>query len=339
MEYFFYICLFVFWTLFWSFSSVLIYRLKSGESWIMGWRSHCPKCNNILETLQLIPIFSWIKNLWKCHYCKKKISSIYPILELSTWILFFLIWYFLIDYNLILNQNILEITKLFFWLVIWFITILYTFYDILFLEIHEWILLTWIWIILVALWAQTLLSDFILINILPAWVESMAIGISAIFVSIVIILILYIIMLKELHEVVDISLLLISIFILFLFKHKTWIDLWDIAILSWIVWVLSIFIFFFVQIVLSKWKWMWWGDLRIAIMIWLILWVNFSFPWLMFTYMSWSLIWIFYILYSRIKNKWKKIDTQIPFGPFLAIWFFLTLIFSTEITNFISIYF
>jgi leader peptidase (prepilin peptidase)/N-methyltransferase len=144
METFFYLCLFIFWTLFWSFSSVLIYRLKSWESWIMNWRSHCPKCNNILHSLELIPIFSWIKNLWKCKYCKEKVSAIYPSLEISTWILFTLIWYFLIDFNLIVSLNWFEIFKLIFWLSIWFISIIYIFYDILFLEIHEWVLLTWI---------------------------------------------------------------------------------------------------------------------------------------------------------------------------------------------------
>ena len=339
MEYFFYLCLFVFWTLFWSFSSVLIYRLKSGEAWIMWWRSHCPKCNNILESLELIPIFSWIKNLWKCHYCKEKVSSIYPLLELSTWALFAFIWYFLIDFNLISDFNWLEIMKLMFWLMIWFITILYTFYDILFLEIHEWILLTWIWIIFFALSAQTLLNDFSLITILPTWIDSLSIWFSAIFISFIIISILYVIMLKELHEIVDIVLLIISVFLLYLFKVQTWISLSDVAIINWIVWVLAIFIFFFLQIIVSKWKWMWWGDLRIAIMIWLILWISFSFPWLMLTYMVWSIIWIFFIIHSRIKNKWKQMDTQIPFWPFLAIWFFLTIFFSNDISNIISIYF
>lgn len=339
MELFFYFCLFIFWTLFWSFSSVLIYRLKSWESGIMNGRSHCPKCNNILESLELIPIFSWIKNLWKCHYCKEKVSSIYPLLELSTWILFALIWYFLIDYTLIASLNWLEITKLLFWLSIWFISIIYTFYDILFLEIHEWVLLIWIWIILTALSAQTLFGDFTLINVLPSWIESMPVWFSAILITFIIIWILYTIMLKELHEIVDIILLLLSIWLLYLFKLQTWLDLSEVAVLNWITWVLAIFSFFFLQIVLSKWRALGGWDLRIAIMVWLLLWISYSFVWLMITYMVWSIIWIVILSHSKIKNKWQKLDTQIPFWPFLAIWFFITIFYSKEIINLISIYF
>ncbi len=342
MDFFFYTCLFIFGSLFGSFWSVIIYRLKSAEWWIMNGRSHCAKCNTILNTLDLIPIFSWIFNKAKCRYCKEKISSIYPILELSTWILFSLIWYFLIDYSLILNLNVIEITKLFFWLIIWFITILYIFYDILFLEIHEWIMLTWIWIIFFIITAQTLSSGFNLIDILPPSIDrinSFSISLSAIFISIIIIWILYIIMLKELHEIIDILLIISSIILLYLFKMFTWINLWDIAIINWIIWALSIFIFFFLQILISGWSWLWWWDLRIAIMIGLILWINFSFPWLMITYFVWSLIWIIFIIHNRIKNKWQKFNTQIPFGPFLAIWFFLTIFFNNNISNIMSIYF
>ena len=156
MQYLFYIYLFIFWTLFWSFASVLIYRLKNREKWIIWWRSHCTKCNNILKCIDLIPIFSWLKNKWKCKYCKEKISSIYILLELSTWLLFALIWYFLLDYNLIFSLDFAEITKMIFWLSIWFITIVYTFYDILFLEVHDWVLLAWISIVILWLILQTI---------------------------------------------------------------------------------------------------------------------------------------------------------------------------------------
>ena len=80
METLFYIFLFIFWTLFGSFASVLIYRLKSGEKWIFLWRSHCKTCNRTLSALELIPIFSWLFSLWKCRGCKQKISIIYPLL-------------------------------------------------------------------------------------------------------------------------------------------------------------------------------------------------------------------------------------------------------------------
>jgi len=327
MENFFYLSLFIFWTLFWSFASVLIYRLKSGESWIMNGRSHCPKCNNTLQALELIPIFSWIKNLWKCHYCKEKVSSIYPLLEISTWILFALIWYFLIDYNLIYNLNFIEISKLLFWLSIWFITILYIFYDLLFLEIHDWIMLVWI-----VLWLWFLSINTFLNN-------SLLISLSSILLTLTIIWWLYIIMLKELKEIWDILIIILSIWVLYIYKIGFWIDLTEIAIFDWLIWALSIFIFFFLQIIISKWAWMWWWDLRIAIMIWLLLGTNLIFPWLMLTYMIWSIIWIIFIIYWKLNKKWTTMSTQIPFWPFLAIWFFITIFYNNEILNIMSIYF
>lgn len=339
MEYFFYTCLFIFGIMFWSFWSVIIYRFKSWEWWITDWRSHCPKCNTVLKAIDLVPILSWVLNKAKCKYCKEKVSSIYPLLELSTWLLFTFIWYFLIDYNLIFIIDKIEIIKLLFWLSIWFISILYTFYDILFLEIHDWMLLSWIWIIITVLWVQTLFNDFHLITTLPTWIDNLSIWISAIFISILILWILYTIMLKELKEIIDIILLITIFLILYIFNIVTWINLSDIAILNWIIWVLIIFTFFFLQIIISKWTWMWGWDLRIWIFVWLILWINFSFPWLMLTYLAWSIIWIWYIINNRIKNKWAKLNTQIPFWPFIAIWFFLTIFYSNSINNLMNFYF
>lgn len=340
MNTFFYTILFVFWTLFWSFASVIIYRLKSWEKWILNWRSHCAKCNKILWALQLIPIVSWLVNKWKCYHCKDKISSIYPILEISTGILFSLIWYFLIDFNLILEFNLIEIYKLFFWLLIWFISIIYTFYDILFLEIHESILLTWIVLILITLWLQTIFPWFNIINTLPIWAYNISIWLSSIILSFIIIWLLYIIMIKELHELWDILIILFCIISIYLFKIIFWVNLSDIAILSWVTWALWIFIFFFLQIIISKWAWIWWWDLRIAIFIWLILWTWLSFAWTMITYLVWSIIWIWLIIFSKIKNSFKKkFNTMIPFWPFLAIWFFITVFIKSDIIKLIEKYF
>lgn len=342
MDIFFYICLFIFGTLLGSFWSVIIYRLKSQEWWIMNGRSHCPKCNTMLNALDLIPIFSWLLNKATCKYCKEKVSSIYPILELSTWLLFAFIWYFLIDPSLIFQFNWLEVSKLLFWLSIWFISILITFYDILFLEIHEWIMMTWIWIIFLAVSIQTLVPDFALLSMLPAGInriDSFWWWITAIFISLAIIWMLYVIMLKELHELVDLALIWVSVIMLYLFSTFSWLNLSDVPIIDWITWVLIIFWFFFLQIVVSRWAWMWWWDLRIAIMIWLILWISFTFPWLMLTYLIWSIIWLWFIIHNRITNKWANFNTQIPFWPFLSIWFFLTVFFSNQIANIMSIYF
>ena len=339
MDLFFFIILFIFWTLFWSFSSLIIYRIKSWEWWILTWRSHCSSCNKILKVLDLIPIISYLKNKWKCNYCEKKVSSIYPILEISSWILFTLIWFFLIDFSLLLNWNISEIIKLWFYLIIWFFTIIYTFYDILFLEIPEIILALWIWITTIILWIQTISPNFHIISNIPNNTQSLSIWIWAIILSITILLWLYIIMLKWLKEIFDIWIIIISIISLLLFKNFYWINLTDITIFNWLIWTLIIFIFFFLQILISKWAWMWWGDLRIAVLIWLILWYSLSIAWTMTTYMIWSIFWITFLIYSKIKNKWWTLKTQIPFWPFLATWFFLTIFLQNDLKKLIEIYF
>jgi len=353
----FYLTLFIFWTLFWSFASVLIHRLHSWESGILTGRSHCPKCNHKLSFGDLIPILSWIKNLWKCKYCKEKISIIYPLLEISTWILFSLIWYFLINYNLLLSGNINEILKLLFWLFIWFISILYIFYDIKFLEIHEWILWAWIFISLIII----IFQSFWVINIIPTlpfWNQDFY---NSTLYSVIILLIsisgLYIIMLKEFSDILDTLILVSILLIIYIFKLFSQENLLNLTTINALIWALIIFIFFYIQYLLwivlhqiekkKKKKeeyrfqdWIiWWWDLRIAILIWLLLGTYLAPAWLMITYLIGSIISIFILLIQKIYSKNWNINTQIPFWPFLAIWFFITLFFYKQINYLLKIYF
>ncbi len=332
--------LFLLWTLFWSFSSVIIYRLKKKEKWILLGRSHCPKCNNVLKALELIPIFTWLKNKWKCKYCKEKVSVIYPILELTTWTLFALIWYSLINFDFLLIWNPVEITKLIFWLFIAFITIIYVFYDILFLEINDTIMLIWIIWVLIILSIQTFVYDFNVITNFISPISYTDLWLYSVLLGFFVIWGLYLIIFQEFHEIIDILILLALISSLYLFKVNFDVDFKNIPILNWVIWALWIFIFFFIQIIISGGKWMGWWDLRIAIFIWLMLWIYLSFPWMMLTYLAWSIIWISIIVWSKIKN-WKKtkFDTTIPFWPFLAIWFFATILMQDRISNLIGIYF
>ena len=334
MQNLFYLFLFTFWAIFWSFASVLIYRLKSWEKWIFFWRSHCKDCQKELWAFELIPIISWLKNFWKCKYSKKDVSAIYPILEISTWLVFTWVWAFLINFENIFAFDYLEIAKLFFWLTISFVTIIYIFYDILFTEIHEWIMIFWIWIAF--LWI--FLNYFFEINnILPSWIWSQNIEIiSSLILWITILWGLYIIMLKELKEIYDLLILILIWVSIFVFKNIfPEINILENPVLNWAIWALWIFIFFFLQIVLSWWKALWWGDLRIWIMIWLLLWVKFSIISIVLTYFIGSLIWIFIL----IKNYNSEKQNIVPFWPFLWVWFFLTLFFSQSLLLFIRNYF
>lgn len=97
----YYILTFFLGTIFGSFSSVIIDRYskfildpktsKTPKSILVG-RSECPDCKTQLKTKNLIPIFSYIFQGGKCSNskCKKKISPLYPFLEITTGLLFIL---------------------------------------------------------------------------------------------------------------------------------------------------------------------------------------------------------------------------------------------------------
>ena len=138
---------FVFWMVFGSFISVLVYRIKHQEKWIFLWRSKCPKCEHTLNWLDLVPFFSYIFLWWKCRYCKTKISMVYPLLELVTW------WAFIFSTYLILWSFDIQIwlDNISFLVYAWLITVFIiaiAFYDILFYEISL-ILISILWLLLI----------------------------------------------------------------------------------------------------------------------------------------------------------------------------------------------
>ncbi len=50
--------------------------------------SHCTTCKRPLTTIDLIPVLSYILSKGKCRTCHSRISVLYPIIELSTGLLF-----------------------------------------------------------------------------------------------------------------------------------------------------------------------------------------------------------------------------------------------------------
>ena len=66
-----------------SFATMLSYRLPRRLSIILP-RSHCPQCQAVLKTRDLVPIFSWLFARGKCRACSAKIGARYPVVELAT---------------------------------------------------------------------------------------------------------------------------------------------------------------------------------------------------------------------------------------------------------------
>jgi prepilin signal peptidase PulO-like enzyme (type II secretory pathway) len=73
-----------------SFLNVVILRIDTGLGF--GGRSKCFSCGKDLAWYELVPVFSFLAQKGKCRGCKGKISVQYPLVELITTILFYLIY-------------------------------------------------------------------------------------------------------------------------------------------------------------------------------------------------------------------------------------------------------
>lgn len=95
----FIVIFFVLGLIFGSFLNVLIYRTHQKKSIVRG-RSICPNCKKQLQAKDLIPIFSYLALKGKCRYCKKPISVQYPLVELSTGLIFTTLYLYFLPQNI-----------------------------------------------------------------------------------------------------------------------------------------------------------------------------------------------------------------------------------------------
>ncbi len=65
-----------------SFALVLADRMHAGKDWVRG-RSVCDHCGHKLGPIDLIPLLSWVMQNGRCRYCQKKVSVVYPLVELG----------------------------------------------------------------------------------------------------------------------------------------------------------------------------------------------------------------------------------------------------------------
>jgi leader peptidase (prepilin peptidase) / N-methyltransferase len=71
-----------------SFLNVCIYRLPRRES--LNWPgSHCTSCDRPLSWYENVPLGSWLALRGRCRTCAAPISSVYPIVEAVTGMVFF----------------------------------------------------------------------------------------------------------------------------------------------------------------------------------------------------------------------------------------------------------
>ncbi len=72
-----------------SFLNVVILRIPKGESVVFD-SSYCYSCNNKLKPWHNIPLLSWILLRGRCSFCKAPISWQYPLIELSSMLIFYM---------------------------------------------------------------------------------------------------------------------------------------------------------------------------------------------------------------------------------------------------------
>jgi leader peptidase (prepilin peptidase)/N-methyltransferase len=73
-----------------SFLNVVVYRVPLGKS-IVSPPSACPGCGTQIRPYDNIPVISWLLLRGKCRTCHEPISVRYPLVELGTGVLFFVV--------------------------------------------------------------------------------------------------------------------------------------------------------------------------------------------------------------------------------------------------------
>ncbi len=113
-----------------SFFGSLTYRLETNKKYLLKKRSFCPKCKHTLAPVDLIPLVSFFVTAGKCRYCRKKISTAYPVSELSCGLLWAFFAYGVWSNPALWNEKFLVISALIL-LVLSFLMVIDIFYYIL----------------------------------------------------------------------------------------------------------------------------------------------------------------------------------------------------------------
>lgn len=83
---------FLYGLIFGSFFNVVGLRVPKGTLFAQT-RSYCDTCQRTLTWQELIPVWSFVRQKGACSQCGEKISPIYPIIELTTALLFAFTFY------------------------------------------------------------------------------------------------------------------------------------------------------------------------------------------------------------------------------------------------------
>lgn len=95
MTWLYYLIAAAFGLIFGSFFNVVIYRLPREKS--LGHRSQCPSCGKLIHWYDNIPVLSFLILRGRCRNCGLRISWQYPLVEITSGLLFALMYWWSID--------------------------------------------------------------------------------------------------------------------------------------------------------------------------------------------------------------------------------------------------
>lgn len=292
----------IIWLIFGSFANALLYRAKQWISLAKG-RSFCPKCKHTLWFYDLIPMLSYILLKWRCKHCSKPIGIRYILVELYFGLLFGISAYLIWDNFMMLGT----------FLVISYVLSLISFYDIMYLEILDSIIIP---------------SSLVLIILSILWVYWPPIWDWAIWAAII-------------YSFFYLQILIPTI--IFAFKKRRLVLIRDCLLNYFLFPAWFILRWFLSEKFIKKnlkifdlWEgedvpvWIGWWDLRMAIFMGLLLGVKYSIVALVVTYLVWATFWI--IVKVAYHFMWKDIH-QVPFCPLLSIWTIISLLYWKQLLD------
>jgi len=274
-----------------SFLNVVIFRLENGWS-IVNDRSKCMHCKHILAWNDLVPVASFLFLGGTCRYCKKNISRQYPIVEISTALIFILISNSIvhisnevpvIDYQLL--------SSLFYYFIIASSLIVIFVYDLRHYIIPD---------------------EVILIAVVVSLVYNISIDST----------LRYMILsgFKSVHDFQGGGDLFTG------FSNMTEFLLANSVFLNYLFAALVSFVFFFSIVFFTRGKGMGGGDVKLGFLMGLVIgWPNITLA-ILLSFIIGSVFGI-----ALVISKKKDMKSMIPFGPFLVIGTFLMLFWGEKI--------
>jgi len=288
-----YVFVFIFGAIIGSFLNVVILRYNTGESIIRS-NSRCLNCGKQLFWYELIPILSFLIQKGHCRKCHSKISWQYPIVETITGIVFVLIFWKVWNLGIATAFGGVPPQGGRIWN-------LFGIWDLGFGNLLSLLLATGYWLLIASLLIVISVYD-IRHQIIPN---------------------------KFVYTLIILS--LVSIFLDF--GHWDLFRNWDLeirnsALLSRILSGIGFFVFFALLWLVSRGHWMGLGDAKIALASG---WLLGPIGGLIAFFMSFWLGAIFSVFLLIFAPKKFKLESRIPFGPFLALGTLIAFLFGNNI--------